>query len=225
MCEHWKRKETSSEKVLGVTFSLSALWSKKSVPSSLPQAEGTNHMGPLTRLSGSLWSQPTALALTDRWNSKGRHGDSSAGTRLQWEEATLAPTDSGEPGWSSVSCWPHLPLEKKCWPEAYKNYVQEQRGWGGGEGECLSEKEEVIVDLRAHFAPGWEVLLDVLNGEIQGTCSSTIQKSQPGARTKPRACLTWPHANQPTWPFLKAGVEMEAASVGRTEQKKLETGN
>ena len=54
----------------------------------------------------------------------------------------------------------------------------------------LSEKEEVIVDLRAHFAPGWEVLLDVLNGEIQGTCSSTIQKSQPGARTKPRACLT-----------------------------------
>ena len=134
MCEHWKRKETSSEKVLGVTFSLSALWSKKSVPSSLPQAEGTNHMGPLTRLSGSLWSQPTALALTDRWNSKGRHGDSSAGTRLQWEEATLAPTDSGEPGWSSVSCWPHLPLEKKCWPEAYKNYVQEQRGWGGGGG-------------------------------------------------------------------------------------------
>ena len=60
----------------------------------------------------------------------------------------------------------------------------------GGGGECLSEKEEVIVDLRAHFAPGWEVLLDVLNGEIQGTCSSTIQKSQPGARTKPRACLT-----------------------------------
>ena len=58
----------------------------------------------------------------------------------------------------------------------------------GWEGEGLSEKEEVIADLRAHSAPGWEVLSDVLSGEIQWTRSSTIQKSQPGARTKPRAC-------------------------------------
>lgn len=58
---------------------------------------------------------------------------------------------------------------------------------GRGEGECLTEKEEVIADLRESSALGWEVLLDVLNGEIQGTHSSTIQKSQPGALTKPRA--------------------------------------
>lgn len=61
---------------------------------------------------------------------------------------------------------------------------------GGGQGERLTEKEEVIADLRARFAPGWEGLLDVLNGEIQGTHSSTVQKSQPGALTSPERAVT-----------------------------------
>ena len=52
---------------------------------------------------------------------------------------------------------------------------------------CLTEKEGVIVDLRVSLASGWELLLHVLNGEIQGTRSSTAQKSQPGTCTKPRA--------------------------------------
>ena len=81
------------------------------------------------------------------------------------------------------------------------------------------------MDLRVSFASGWEQLLHGLNGEIQGTRSSTAQKSQPGACTKPRAGRHLTPCKPAHLAIPKGWGGNGGWGMGRAEQKKLETGN
>ena len=227
MFECWKKKRRLHRKFLEWHFPCLHCGAKRVFLLHCHKLKEPTTWGPWPMFLGFLWSQTTALALTRGWKLL-REGAEMAVQGLSFSVKRLpcprrrAESQDGPLAHADHTCH----LRRNADQKPIKIMSRSDMVVGGqGRGSASLKRK------RSLWTWGWALPLagnSFYMGSMEkfkGHAVALHRRVSLEHAPSPEQAVTWPHANQPTWPFLKAGVETEAGGMGRAEQKKLETGN